>query len=433
MNPSVSAPDFDRLSPRDRIIHKLDRLGVPKAALEQSQNGLVAFVKKNKSMIPEIVSAIFPSSEEERHSTSPEKGTLHSLIVDLYIESLLWIQWLMFEADPQTTLEDLERIGAGQRAVCGSVWGEKDLAYRCRTCENDSTCAICVPCFQNGDHKDHDYSMMYTGGGCCDCGDVTAWKREGFCSAHKGAEQIQPLPEEIADSMGPVLDALLVFWTGRLSDAGSRGGNEWVVDLICYPVVDMLIKFCNLSESLLSFIAKRMIPLEGVLDVLMRAETFLQKPVAQRLHEFFLKLLGEPVFKYEFAKVFVRYYPHVIDEASQRGGDFADQKFLLLPSFSVQLFTVPTLVVRLVREVDLLNILLGCLRRLFLSRAGEGGVLEIGRFADIYENTVRVVEDIRYVMSHAEVSKHVVRDRPEIYRTWMELLSMVQGMGHQRE
>nr|6LHN_A Chain A, E3 ubiquitin-protein ligase PRT6 [Arabidopsis thaliana]7Y70_A Chain A, E3 ubiquitin-protein ligase PRT6 [Arabidopsis thaliana] len=77
------------------------------------------------------------------------------------------------------------RLGSGG-GVCGSVWGQNDIAYRCRTCENDPTCAICVPCFQNGDHNSHDYSIIYTGGGCCDCGDETAWKPDGFCSNHKG-------------------------------------------------------------------------------------------------------------------------------------------------------------------------------------------------------------------------------------------------------
>ena len=54
------------------------------------------------------------------------------------------------------------------------------------------------------------------GGGYCDCGDVTAWKREGFCSKHKGAEEIQPLAEEFAKSVGPVLDTLLVYWKNKL-------------------------------------------------------------------------------------------------------------------------------------------------------------------------------------------------------------------------
>ncbi|KAK1298843.1 hypothetical protein QJS10_CPB14g00607 [Acorus calamus] len=190
---------------------------------------------------------------------------------------------------------------------------------------------------------------------------------------------------------------------------------------LCLAVVEMLLEFCNLSESVLSFMAKRMLPLEGVLAVLMRAERFLDSLVVKKLHEFLLKLLGESTFKYEFGIAFVSYYPHAIL-----------QKFPLLSTFSVQLFTVPTLTVRLVREADLLNMLLGCLSRLFISCSGEGGLLEISKLEDIYENTFQVVDDICYVLNNAEVSKHVACDRPEIYRTWMKLLSMVQGIDPQK-
>ena len=27
------------------------------------------------------------------------------------------------------------------------------------------------------------------GGGCCDCGDVTAWAAEGTCSSHRGSAE----------------------------------------------------------------------------------------------------------------------------------------------------------------------------------------------------------------------------------------------------
>lgn len=78
--------------------------------------------------------------------------------------------------------------GGGSRSgVCGTVWRKDELAYKCRTCERDPTCAICVACFRAGDHSGHDYSIIRTGGGCCDCGDGQAWRISGFCSRHGGA------------------------------------------------------------------------------------------------------------------------------------------------------------------------------------------------------------------------------------------------------
>lgn len=41
---------------------------------------------------------------------------------------------------------------------------------------------------QGGNHEGHQYFMYRsTCGGCCDCGDASAWSPSGFCSKHKGA------------------------------------------------------------------------------------------------------------------------------------------------------------------------------------------------------------------------------------------------------
>lgn len=101
-------------------------------------------------------------------------------------ESIVWLKWLMFEQEPSTALDNLANFLMLVSAVCVVLFGgEMTLAFRCRTCEHDPTCAICVPCFHNGNHENHDYSIICIGEGCCDCGDDTAWKREGFYSKHK--------------------------------------------------------------------------------------------------------------------------------------------------------------------------------------------------------------------------------------------------------
>ena len=50
---------------------------------------------------------------------------------------------------------------------------QNELAYKCNTCQADPTCAICVECFNKGDHTGHDYRMIRTVGGMCDCGDAS--------------------------------------------------------------------------------------------------------------------------------------------------------------------------------------------------------------------------------------------------------------------
>lgn len=341
-----------------------------------------------------MVSAILPTNEEvpeaiSREKAGSRKSAVRSWFKARFRESMIWLQWLMFEGDPGVALDFLAKRSVGERGLCGAVWGSDDIAYRCRTCEHDPTCAICVPCFQNGNHKDHDYSVIYTGGGCCDCGDVTAWKREGFCSKHKGAEQIQPLPEKFANSMGPVIDALLHCWKDKLLfeeavNQENPAESVHVSDLreaaneLTFVIVEMLLEFCKQSESFLSFISEKVSSFVGLFDILVRAERFLVEVVTKKLHELLLKLLGEPVFKYEFAKVFLNYYPIVVDEAIKGCSDEVHIKYPLISTFSVQIFTVPTLTPRLVKEMNLLGMLLGCLEDIFVSCSGEDGRLQVG-------------------------------------------------------
>ncbi|KAK9126954.1 hypothetical protein Scep_015800 [Stephania cephalantha] len=436
---SSSALEWLRLAPRDRILQRLAHCGVPEESLMNFQPGVVDFVKNNKDRLSDVLYAILPSDGEL--DQGGESGI--PSVRDQLLEIILWVQWLMFEDEPAASLKKLAKRSVGQRGVCGAVWRPNDIAYHCRTCENDPTCAICVPCFQNGNHEGHDYALMYTGGGCCDCGDATAWKREGFCSKHKGAEQILPLPEEIANSVGPVLDVLFGYWkrelvlrqtalsgNSRRSDRDDESTK--VVNEITSVIVEMLLEYCQHSESLLSFVSRKAFSSNGLLDVLVRAELFLSKSVMKKLLDLLLKLLGEPTFKYEFAKVFIEYYPCTVRNAIKEFSDSVLEQCPILSSFSVQIFTVPTLTPRLVREMNLIGVLLGCLGDIFSACAGEEHQLQVSRWASLYEITIRLIEDIRYVMSHPEVPKYITHVQPDISRTWLQLLTYVQGMNPQK-
>ncbi|GAB4833796.1 hypothetical protein Ancab_032045 [Ancistrocladus abbreviatus] len=434
--------DMTRSPSSSSVSQRLAIRGFP-----EQQPGLVAFVKNNRAQIQELATAILPTDAEiteELHgaNTGPLKNFVNPTLKDLYCESLTWLQWLMFEGEPCGALENLANMSTGQRGVCGAVWGRDDIAYHCRTCEHDPTCAICVPCFQNGNHKDHDYSIIYTGSGCCDCGDETAWKREGFCSKHKGAEQIQPLPEDIAHSVGPVIDSLFDCWKDKLIVAETISKeNPRVTDhaielseaanALSLAILDMLLDFCKHSESLLSFVSSRVINSANLLSILVRAEMFLSDPVTKKLHELLLKLLGEPVFKYELAKVFVIYYPFAVKEAIKNSTD-SPKKYPLMSTFSVQIFTVPTLTPRLVKEMNLLTMLLDCLGDIFLACCGQDGRLEVKKWGNLFETSFRVTEDVKFVMSHSEVTEYVTHEQQEILRVWVRILSFVQGMNPQK-
>jgi hypothetical protein len=97
----------------------------------------------------------------------------------------------------------------------------------------------------------------------------------------------------------------------------------------------------------------------------------------EKLHDLLPKLMTEPTFKFEFAKAFIRYYPVTISEVIKGSSDSLLEEYRLIPTFSVQIFTVPPLTTRLVREHNLLGVLLESLTVLFLSCVGEDGRLQV--------------------------------------------------------
>ncbi|KAI3924665.1 hypothetical protein MKW92_052550 [Papaver armeniacum] len=126
------------------------------------------------------------------------------------------------------------------------------------------------------------------------------------------------------------------------------------------------------------------------------------------------------------------YYPDTIKESIKEGSDSVLEKYKLVATFSVQIFTVPTLTPRLVREMNLLGILFGCLEDMFSSCAGDEGHIQVSKWASSYDTTVRLVEDTRFVLNHPDVAKYVIHEQPDISKTWMRLLAYVQGMNPQK-
>jgi len=105
----------------------------------------------------------------------------------------------------------------------------------------DKTCVLCVECFKNSSHRFHKYRMgASSGGGCCDCGDVEAWKRDPFCKIH----QVQPpenddgkgnWPVDLIERTRAVFRQVLWYAFNRLTvDAvTSLNTDEFDFDVFC--------------------------------------------------------------------------------------------------------------------------------------------------------------------------------------------------------
>ncbi|XP_032523092.1 E3 ubiquitin-protein ligase UBR1 isoform X1 [Danaus plexippus] len=100
--------------------------------------------------------------------------------------------------------------------LCGRVFKQGEPAYSCRECGMDNTCVLCVECFKVSPHRNHRYKMGQSGGGgCCDCGDTEAWKRDPSCDLHSAKdneEQAQAsISPEVLERMKIVASVCLPY------------------------------------------------------------------------------------------------------------------------------------------------------------------------------------------------------------------------------
>ncbi|GJN37490.1 hypothetical protein PR202_gb26452 [Eleusine coracana subsp. coracana] len=108
------------MSPQQRIEQKLILYGIPQEQLQEHQEGLLLYVEEHKEQIPDIVKLILSAGTDilESRKTS-KKDASSSSSGDAYIESLSWLQWLMFNHEPEAMLEDLEH---SSRRRASSLW-----------------------------------------------------------------------------------------------------------------------------------------------------------------------------------------------------------------------------------------------------------------------------------------------------------------------
>uniref|UniRef100_A0A182FB21 E3 ubiquitin-protein ligase n=1 Tax=Anopheles albimanus TaxID=7167 RepID=A0A182FB21_ANOAL len=119
--------------------------------------------------------------------------------------------------EPDNYLEHLKSTG-NVSSVCGRVFKIGEPTYSCRECSMDGTCVLCSSCFKKSSHREHKYKMATSGGGgCCDCGDPEAWKKDPVCDDHNQSRAEQdasnleatPLPEPIQQRCKLVFRAII--------------------------------------------------------------------------------------------------------------------------------------------------------------------------------------------------------------------------------
>ncbi|OHS97363.1 hypothetical protein TRFO_36418 [Tritrichomonas foetus] len=96
--------------------------------------------------------------------------------------------------------------------TCQASWDDGCLAGHCLDCQKVDNSCICIKCFIEGGHSNHRAYLTKSGMGNCDCGDISFWKKEGFCPSHSGYDEnseSSELPPELREKMIAVFCAAL--------------------------------------------------------------------------------------------------------------------------------------------------------------------------------------------------------------------------------
>ena len=83
-------------------------------------------------------------------------------------------------------------------STCQKEWAKPQMAIHCCNCSNHPQSCFCLQCFLEGQHPGHEYLVRPNSTGNCDCGDLSLWKRSGFCPKHYGLDE-DSCPEDYLD------------------------------------------------------------------------------------------------------------------------------------------------------------------------------------------------------------------------------------------
>ena len=252
------------------------------------------------------------------------------------------------------------RTQTGSKCRCDAQWyareGVDNIAFGCKTCAMSSASCICVACFEAGDHEGHDFYISRSDYGCCDCGDIYAWKRSGFCSMHTGPD-VSDDPTFRLDGWTlahcePMVIALLegileIIQTGDHIEVGADMMDQ---------VFEFFLKLAALHDGLRRAIGRTILnPLSSgscLADGYLPLSHLFSAQSRQLWTKLLVDLMLDLEFKSNFSSVFAKHYTVMVTERVQ------DHKMSDIGDFTCQMFTRPDVAVRLVVESNILTVLL---------------------------------------------------------------------------
>lgn len=320
---------------------------------------------------------------------------------------------------------------ASSEVICGTTWGKGGIAFQCMDCEKDNNCVICAACFFDSKkkHENHRVKLIRTTGGCCDCGDISSWSQDGFCSKH-GPNRV---PSETLDSLVDerelqvyaavlflhIVELISRSMTVNVNAACACNGMDFLLECATLQVFEPVVLEALDDADMALWIQVSCIlggrtprPRPPVMSVPSLEDS---AAIASSISQFFLSLVQRNAkFKIEFTRLFVLHYGEILsvrayesDEDSESNTD--------LSALSVQLFTIPEVCEALLTESrsNIISVLLENLFALLGSvRDANSGRWTARQVPSIVEPVLwRVIHDLGYCLHHQKVCEHLLENK----------------------
>ncbi|XP_058960015.2 E3 ubiquitin-protein ligase ubr3 [Pocillopora verrucosa] len=406
-------------------------------------------------------------------------------------ESQDWCLWLIASGTPPEEFKNVLR-SFDSPTICGLVWNRNFVAYRCRDCGISPCMSLCADCFHAGNHEGHDFNMFKSqAGGACDCGDEDVMKSDGFCSRHgrKDTHVIRTPPPALLDMAKFVIPRLCLrlqqqlkelepYATDTPSDdmSDAEGLFHFLVQLcdtntmknvtaesLIMKIVEvegLFIKDSRLSlttprshhgighssvhrmdssDSFSSFLSSDSVDdvvNKTFLDFLMDFVTQFEFP--QKVVTFLLHFLPCAKYKEAFTRVFCENYQKIAKALvlNSDSSDSVDQLSNRVVHVSVQLFSNKILAEKVVREQNLLHVMVKVLHdmarpALVTFRRGDAAsnhdVVNCESRALSNHCYWPIVSDFINVLSHKTIADTFMQNS-ELIKKWMKFIEHLTGM-----
>lgn len=260
-----------------------------------------------------------------------DQEELISFIQDLLLVPFDHVDLLATLAPPGTEdrlafLQELPKLPKA-KCRCDAQWYAKEdvehVAFGCKTCALSSASCICVACFEAGDHEGHDFYISRSDYGCCDCGDLFAWKKSGFCKNHSGPD-VSDDPQNRLSQWMQKISTSIVKAVGR-SAVGILKESPAEAQSCC-EMFSVLIKMSSLHDGLRRIIGRTIIKSDESLE----NEWSIAESILPLSHSFgpatreiwtnlIVDLLLDLEFKSEFGLLFSKWYKSMVLGPSREG------------------------------------------------------------------------------------------------------------------